>query len=163
MFAGKLITTLMAEIKKTKARLQQLRDYAKLLYTKEKITQKEISGRVGISEATISKWARLDSWETLKLNISVTREERMMSTITQLTELDKAIANKPEGFRYPDSKEADTRRKLVSDLSALEVECGVRDIVNVSVKFLEWMRKINLAKAQELSDYFDGFIKDQLR
>lgn len=153
----------MAEIKKTKARLQQLRDYAKLLYTKEKITQKEIAVRVGVSEVTVSKWAKADAWESLKLNLSVTREERMMSTINQLTELDNMIGKRVEGSRYPDSKEADTRRKLVSDLSALEVECGVRDIVNVSVKFLEWMRKIDLVKAQELSDYFDGFIKDQLR
>ena len=61
----------MAVIKKTKAKLQQLRDYAKLLYTKEKITQKEIAARVGVSEVTISKWAKLDSWESLKLNLSV--------------------------------------------------------------------------------------------
>lgn len=153
----------MTTERKTKSRLQQLRDYAKLLYTKEKITQKEIAIRVGVSEVTVSKWSKLDNWESLKLNLSVTREERMMSTINQLTELDNMIAGRCEGFRFPDSKEADTRRKLVSDLSALEVECGVRDIVNVSVKFLEWVRKINLAKAQELSDYFDGFIKDQLR
>lgn len=152
----------MAEIKKTKAKLQQLRDYAKLLYTKEKITQKEIAARVGVSEVTISKWAKADSWESMKLNLSVTREERMMSTITQLTELDNEI-NRRDFMKYPSSKEADIRRKLVSDLAALEVECGVKDIVNVSVKLLEWLRKTDLLKAQEISDYFDAFIKEQLR
>jgi transcriptional regulator with XRE-family HTH domain len=152
----------MAE-KKTKAKLQQLRDYAKLLYTRERLSQKEIAGRVGVSEVTISKWANADNWEGMKLNLSVTREERMMSTILQLTELDNSIANQAEGFRYPNSKEADIRRKLIADLSALEVECNIKDIVNVSVKILEWLRKTDLAKAQEISDYFDAFIKEQLR
>jgi transcriptional regulator with XRE-family HTH domain len=147
----------------TKAKLQQLRDYAKLLYTKERITQKEIAVRVGVSEVTVSKWAKKDNWEGLKLNLSVTREERMMSTIIQLTELDKAISNQPEGFRYPSSRDADVRRKLVADLASLEVECGIKDIVDVSVKFLEWLRKVDLKRAQEISDYFDAFIKEQLR
>jgi transcriptional regulator with XRE-family HTH domain len=148
---------------RTKANLQQLRDYAKLMYTKERITQKEIAARVGVSEVTISKWANADKWDELRLNLSVTREERMMSTITQLTELDNAISKQPEGFRYPSSKEADIRRKLVADLAALEVECGIKDIVDVSVKFLEWLRKVDLKRAQEISDYFDAFIKEQLR
>ncbi len=147
----------------TKAKLQQLRDYAKLLYTKERITQKEIAARVGVSEVTISKWARADNWEGLKINLSVTREERMMSTMIQLTELDSAIANQAAGFRYPNSKEADIRRKLVADLAALEIDCGIKDIVDVSVKFLEWLRRTDLNKAQEMSDYFDAFIKEQLR
>ncbi len=147
----------------TKAKLQQLRDYAKLLYTKDRITQKEIAARVGVSEVTISKWARADNWEGLKINLSVTREERMMSTMIQLTELDSAIANQAAGFRYPNSKEADIRRKLVADLAALEIDCGIKDIVDVSVKFLEWLRRTDLNKAQEMSDYFDAFIKEQLR
>jgi len=147
----------------TKAKLQQLRDYAKLLYTKERITQKEIAVRIGVSEVTVSRWATKDNWEGLKLNLSVTREERMMSTIMQLTELDKAISRQPEGSRYPSSKEADIRRKLVADLAALEVECGIKDIVDVSVKFLEWLRRVDLPRAQEMSDYFDAFIKEQLR
>ncbi len=147
----------------TKAKLQQLRDYAKLLYTKDRITQKEIAARVGVSEVTISKWARADNWEGLKINLSVTREERMMSTMIQLTELDSAIANQAAGFRYPNSKEADIRRKLVADLAALEIDCGIKDIVDVSVKFLEWLRRTDLNKAQEMSDYFDACIKEQLR
>lgn len=150
-------------MRQTKAKLQQLRDYAKLLYTKERISQKEIAARVGVSEVTISKWAKADNWEGLKINLSVTREERMMSTMMQLTELDNSIATQDVGFRFPNSKLADVRRKLVADLAALEIDCGIKDIVDVSVKFLEWLRKTDLARAQEVSDYFDAFIKEQLR
>lgn len=153
----------MSKQVRTKAKLQQLRDYAKLLYTREKLSQKEIAGRVDVSEVTISKWSKADNWEAMRLNLSITREERMMSTIVQLTELDAEIAKRTEGSRYPSSKEADIRRKLVADLSALEVECNVKDVVNVSVKLLEWIRRTDLAKAQELSDYFDAYIKEQMR
>ena len=147
---------------KTKERMKQLRDYAKLLFTKEKMMQKEIASRLSISEVTVSRWAKADNWDALKVNLSVTREERMMSTINHLTELDNAIAKRDEGARYPTSGQADIRRKLVADLESLEIECGVREIVNVSMKLLEWLRKVDLVKAQELSDYFDAFIKEQL-
>lgn len=148
---------------RSRPQMQQIKEYAKLLFTKERLTQKEIAKRVNVSEVTLSKWAKADKWDELVMSISTTREERMRSTIAQLTELDNAIASRVEGFRYPSSKEADTRRKLVSDLSALEVECNVKDIINVSVKMLDWLRKVDITRAQEISDYFDAFIKDQMK
>lgn len=154
--------TKMAQVR-TRPQMLQLKEYAKLLYTKEKLTQKEIAARVNVSEVTLSKWAKTDKWGELLMSLSTTREERMKSTIAQLTELDKWIADKELGSRFPSSKEADTRRKLVSDLQALEVECGVKDIINVSVKLLDWLRKVDIAKAQEISDYFDAFIKESLK
>ena len=56
----------------------------------------------------------------LKLNLLQTREERISSTLTQLDELDRSIAGKEEGKRYPSAAEADIRRKLTADLEALE-------------------------------------------
>jgi hypothetical protein len=52
---------------------------------------------------------------------------------------------------------------LVSDLAALENECGLTDVINVSIKLLEWLRPVDPAKAKEISQLFDSYIKDQLR
>ena len=141
--------------------MEQKKEWAKLLYLKENITQQEIADRVGVSGVTVCKWAQ--SWKGLKLNLLQTREERISSTLSQLDELDRSIAKKEEGKRFPTAAEADIRRKLTSDLEALEQDASIRDIYNVSRGFLDWLRQVDLPKAKELSDWFDTYIKDRLK
>lgn len=104
----------------------QRKEFAKLIFLRENITQQEIADRVGVSRATVNKWAK--EWEGLKLNLLQTREERISSTLSQLDELDRSIASKEEGKRFPTTAEADIRRKLTADLEALEQDASVRDI-----------------------------------
>lgn len=139
----------------------QRKEWAKLIYLKESLTQQEIADRVGVSRATVNKWAR--EWEGLKLNLLQTREERISSTLSQLDELDRSIAAKEEGKRFPTTAEADIRRKLTADLEALEQDASVRDIYNVSRGLLDFVRRLDLEKAKELSDYFNAYIKDRMK
>lgn len=139
----------------------QSKEWAKLIFLKENKTQQEIAEIVGVSRITVNKWAK--EWEGLKLNLLQTREERIGSTLAQLDELDRSIAGKEEGKRFPSTSEADIRRKLTADLDALEQEASVRDIYNVSRKLLDWLRTVDLTKAKELSDYFDSYIKEKMR
>lgn len=141
--------------------LEQKKEWAKLLFLKENITQQEIADRVGVSRITINKWVK--EWENLKLNLLQTREERISSTLAQLDELDRSIAGKEEGKRFPTASEADIRRKLMADLEALEQDASIRDIYNVSRGVLDWLRQVDLARAKELSDYFDAYIKEKLK
>lgn len=141
--------------------LGQKKEWAKLLFLKENITQQEIADRVGVSRITINKWVK--EWENLKLNLLQTREERISSTLAQLDELDRSIAEKEAGKRFPTSAEADIRRKLTADLEALEQDASIRDIYNVSRGLLDWLRQVDLARAKELSDYFDAYIKEKLK
>lgn len=140
---------------------QQRKEWAKLLFLKENVTQQEIAERVGVSRVTINKWVK--EWEGLKLNILQTREERIGATLQQLDELDKSIQKKEEGKRFPTTAEADIRRKLTADLESLEQEASLRDIYNVSRKFLDWLRNHDLAKAKELSDLVDSYIKEKMK
>jgi len=149
--------------RKTKAERTQLHDYAKMLFVVNKMTQKEISIKTGMSEVTVSKWANLGKWEELRTTISVTREERMRSTINQLTDLDNLIAGRAVNYRFPSKEESAIRRRLTGDLSALEVECNLKDVINVSILILEWIRPFDTAKAKVISDLFDAYIKDQLK
>lgn len=139
----------------------QRKEWAKLIFLKENLTQQEIADRVGVSRVTVGKWAR--EWEGLKLNLLQTREERIKSTLAQLDELDRTIAGRDEGMRYPTTKEADIRRKLTADLEALEQEASIRDIYNVSRGLLDHIRKHNLDKAKELSDHIDDYIKEKMQ
>jgi predicted transcriptional regulator len=139
----------------------QRKEFAKLIFLRENITQQEIADRVGVSRATVNKWVK--EWEGLKLNLLQTREERISSTLSQLDELDRSIASKEEGKRFPTTAEADIRRKLTADLEALEQDASVRDIYNVSRGLLDYIRRIDLELAKEISDYFDAYIKDRMK
>ena len=139
----------------------QRKEWAKLIFLRENVTQQEIAERVGVSRLTVNRWAK--EWEGLKLNLLQTREERIASTLAQLDELDRSIANKEEGKRFPTAAEADIRRKLTADLEALEQEASIRDIYNVSRGLLDYIRQTDLEKAKELSDYFDSYITAKVR
>jgi hypothetical protein len=81
----------------------------------------------------------------------------------QLRELNDAIMKRPEGERYVSNKEADTLTKLTAAIRTLETECSLSDKISVTRRFLDWLRKFDLPKAQEFSDLFDAFIKESLK
>lgn len=139
--------------------IAQKKDLGKFIYLNENITQKELAARVGVSAVTVGKWVK--EWEGLRLNLLQTREERIRSTLLQLNELDKVIEEKP--YKFPTKEEALIRRKLTEDLSALEQDASIRDIYNVSRRMLDWLRQVDLEKAKMLSDYFDAYIKEQMK
>ncbi len=148
----------MAELSKA-----QRKELAQTLYTRNQYTQKEVAKLVGVSEVTMSKWVNEGKWNAIKMSLTVSRQERISDTILQLGELDNAIKSRPEGQRYPTSKEADTRRKLTADLEALEKDMGATEIFNVSTAMLTWLNKFNPEEAKRISGYFDAFIKDTVK
>jgi len=165
LFCLKFKHYIMAEAKKkrTKQEMDALYDYAKMLFIYDKLTQKEISKKTDVSEPTISKWVKDGNWEDYRKAISVTRDERYRSTINQLTELDNLINSRDENYRFPTKDESNIRRKLVADLKTLEVECGIVDVINVSIRLLEWLRKVDNEKAKEMSDIFNSYIKSSFK
>jgi transcriptional regulator with XRE-family HTH domain len=142
---------------------QKKQELAQLLYTRGGLTQKEIAGKVGVSEVTMSRWANVGKWELLKTSITATREEQLRRLYLQLAEYNTFIETREKGQRYPTAKEADAMNKIAATIERLERETGAVDILNVSKKFLDWLRTFDLPKAQELSDLFDAFLKDNLR
>ena len=142
---------------------KQKKDWAKSLFLNEKLTQKELAARVGVSENTISKWVNEGDWEKLRKNILLTREEQMQLMINELEALNKFIQDKPPGFRFADSKEANIRRNLVKDIKELETKASLAEIIEAGKRFTKWLTISDLKKAREFADLFDAFIKDNLR
>jgi len=146
----------------TKKEMQDKRDHAKLLFIHEQLNQKEIAARIKVSEVTISKWANADSWDGLRVSITITKEEQLKNLYRQLAEMNKAIAERNDK-KYASSSEADAISKLATAIDKMESDVGIADIVSVAKKFLTWMRKFDLSKAQEMTPLFDAFVKDNLR
>lgn len=147
----------------TELSMKQKKDWAKMLYLKEHLTQKEIAERVGVNKMTIGKWVKDDNWEALKTSMSLTREEQLGNLYRQVAEINKAIAGRKDGERYSTSKEADTINKLATAIEKMEKETGISDIISVSQGLLDWVRKTDVEKAKELSFYFEAYVKDRLK
>lgn len=140
----------------------QKKEWAKLLFIKENLTQKEIAEKVGVSQQTMTRWVNSEKWEELKVSITITREEQLRNLYRQLAELNKEIASR-DGNRFPNSAEADTITKLAASIDKLETETGLSEIQSTFTAFLNWLRKFDLEEAQRLVVIFDDFIKSKLK
>lgn len=145
-------------IKQERARKKEL---AKFFFCNSQLSQKEIAAKVGISEITMSKWAKSESWDTFKASITITKQEQLSRVYNQIAAINNKIVEVQRGI--PTGADADILSKLAAVVERLEKETSITDVVSVSMKFLEWVRKIDTAKAKELSGLFDSFIKDLLR
>ncbi|MFZ6038639.1 MAG: DDE transposase family protein [Bacteroidota bacterium] len=142
--------------------IEQKREWAQLLYTKENLTQKEIAERVGISVQTMCKWVTKFKWDDLKVSLTITREEQLKNLYRQLSEMNKMISER-DGNKYPTASEADTITKLANAIDKLETETGLNEILSTFKEFLNWLRKFNLEEAQRLVPLFDDFVKTKLK
>lgn len=138
------------------------RENAKALFITGQYQQKEIAELVGVTAQTITRWVTAEKWDVELASLTITKEKQLARYYAQINEINEVIAKRDKGERYANSKEADTLLKLSSAAQKLETETGVRDIVDVSIGLLEWVRSFDVDRAKELSDLFDGYIKTKL-
>lgn len=140
----------------------QKKQWAQTLYLRENLTQLEIAERVGVSRVTVSKWVRDGKWEEQKAGITLTRQEQVANLYRQVAEINRTIATRHEGERFPNSKEADILGKLSAAIRNMEQETGIADVISVLTAFIEWLRPLDLDKAKEITRLADAFVKDKL-
>ena len=141
--------------------IKQKKDWAKLLYIRENLTQKEIAERVGVSTVTMNKWVndKTDNWEMQKVSITITKEEQLKNLYRQLAEINRTIAERPEseGKRYASAAEADTITKLAAAIDKME-----SDIVATFQGLLGWLRTFDIDEAQRVAPVLDGYVKTKI-
>ena len=148
---------------KSKIELVKLKEWAKILYTKDSRTQKDIAATIGVSAKTINQWVADGKWDSIKKSLLKTKEEQLKELYAQLDEFNIYIKNKAEGMRFPDSKEADALKKITSACKDLESELGINTVIDVFIEFLNFLRPIDFIKAQEIADLQDEFIKRKMK
>lgn len=145
--------------------IKQKKEWAKTLYVREGLTQKEIADKVDVSKVTVNKWANdpAENWDKLKQSMLITRETQLRRLYMQLDELNTAIMSRDEGQRFASSKESDTISKLANAIKTLESEASIADIVEVSKRLLNWLRPLDTVKARDFAQTIDEFIKEVLK
>lgn len=96
------------------------------------------------------------------MGITLTRQEQVGNLYRQVAEINRSIADRPEGERFATSKEADILGKLAAAISKMEQEIGIADTISVLTSFIEWLRPLDLEKAKEITWFADAYIKDKL-
>ena len=140
----------------------QKKEWAKTLYLKENLTQQEIADRVGVSRVSVNRWIADGKWEEQKVGLTLTREEQVANLYRQVAEINRKIAEKPEGERFASNAEADILGKLSAAIRKMETDVGIADVISVQTKFIEFLRPIDFDKAKELTQLSDAFIKSLL-
>lgn len=139
----------------------ELREVAKVLFM-QGYNQKEIAGKIKVSEPTISKWAGLDNWFNLKKNLVNSKSVRLSELYDELEAFNSMIKSRDIGFRFPTSKEADVRRKLIRDIADLERKYNIGQTTVIARDFVIFARDIDFEFAQKANEYFDLFINHQI-
>lgn len=146
-----------------KMNVSEKKEWAKTIYIRERLTQKETARRVKVTEKTMSSWVNKEGWDKIRQSIIVTKEEQLSRIYMQIDELNTAIMSADPGKRFANSKQADTLNKLASAARKLETEASIADIIEVSKRLLNWIRQTDFEKAKEVSNLVDAFIKDSLK
>lgn len=141
---------------------QQKKDYAGMLYLKENLTMQEIAEKVNVTRQTVSRWIKAEKWEERKVGITLTREEQIANLHRQVAEINKVIGEREAGKRFASPAEADTLGKLAAAIKKMENDVGLSDIISVGMRFIEWLRPVDLERTKEFTALWDAFIKDSL-
>ena len=136
---------------------------AKELFLTNKHQQKEIAKMVGVSENTIGRWVKDGKWELLRANLTTTKESVLSNWYAQLAEMNKNIADRDEGQRFPSSSESDRMIKISTAIKKLETETGIAEITSVCAKACEFVRGYDVKEAQRISDHFNAFIESLMK
>lgn len=141
------------------------KELAKALYLSDKsLTQKEVAKAIGVTEATVSKWAGEEKWNELRDSLVLTRDEQLSRLYTQLRAFNDYIDTKDEKCRFPSSKEADALRKITKSIKDLEVEVSISESIEVLKKVLDFIRPIiPYDQAQAVRKIFDQYVKNALK
>lgn len=137
---------------------------AKVLFTREKLDQKVVAERVGVSEKTMSKWVNEENWRSLRDRLLVGKEEVLNNLYDQLAELNEVITDRPKGQRYGSSKEADIQIKLTASIRNLETELAIADLVESGIRFIKYLQQTSdHEKVIEISNAWNEFITNSMK
>lgn len=139
--------------------MAQKREYARILFVSENLTQKEIAGRVSVTEKTIGKWIEHGDWKKLKRSLLTTRQNQLVLLYDQLDWMNTMISQRE--CKTATIKEADIIIKLTAAIKNLEIETSLGETIEVARSFIEFVRQTDLDFAKKVTAFFDVFIQNK--
>ena len=137
---------------------------SKILFTVQKLDQKVIAKKVGVSEKTISVWVEKFQWKKLRNRLLVSKDEVLSNLYEQLEALNNAIREREDGKRYANTKEADVQVKYTASIRNLETDLAIADIVDSGIRFIKSIQpKVSVDQVRIIADLWNDFISEQIK
>jgi transcriptional regulator with XRE-family HTH domain len=140
---------------------KQEQDYARMLYTQERLTFIEVAERTGVSAKTISKWCKDLGWDNIRKSLLITKQTQIAQLYDQLEWLNNSIATRDS--KIATTKEADVISKITSSIKKMEVETSLAEIIEVGRAYINFMKDIDFAQAKNITTSFDLFIQSKMK
>ena len=138
---------------------KEKKNYARLLYVEQGMTQKDVAAKVGVAHNTVNRWVQEERWHELKASFTITKLEQLKRLYAQVNELNTHILSREEGKRFANNKDADALIKLTASIKNLETDTSIADTINVVTRLVSHVRTTNLVLAQQIAEASDGFIR----
>ena len=129
-------------------------EYAYLLYM-QRVPQKEIADRVGVSQQTLSKWKDDGGWELKRVARTVSRDQIINKTLLKINEL----LDREEDFN------GDEFAKLSSQLEKIKGGYTMDDVADILTRFGDYIieqsasdKAITTEFVQLLTKYQDKYL-----
>lgn len=129
-------------------------EYAYLLYM-QRVPQKDIADRVGVSQQTLSKWKDDGGWELKRVARTVSRDQIINKTLMKINEL----LDNEEDFN------GDEFAKLSSQLEKIKGGYTMDDVADILTKFGDYIieqsasdKAITTEFVQLLTKYQDKYL-----
>lgn len=143
------------------SKMKRAQEYAELLYTKHDFSQKEIAGKVGVSENTIGNWKEKFKWDAKRKSLLTSKEEQLRNFYNFLDALTQHIKDNQDGIA--DSKQTDQMSKITASIKNLETETNIGLMIETGMAFIKHVQAYDFEFSKLLAEAFDGFIKDRLK
>lgn len=122
---------------------------------------KDIAATLKVNEHTVSRWAKSANWEALKTNLLTGKQQRLSELYNELREFNRMIADK-DGYKVADAREADARRKLITDIKDLESSFSIAQAVTIGQDFCDFVKSLDYELARKVVEYYKAFLNDQI-
>ena len=136
---------------------EQLREWAKHLFTRGEKNYRQIANDTGISEAQLRQWATESSWEMIRKTMPTSKEYQLEKLYLLLEKANEKLL----GTEDVNAKDVDLIVKYTAAIKNLDTEVSLQQIVEVAKIFTSWLNAHNSVLAKTITMYFDKFIKER--
>lgn len=140
----------------------QKKDYAKNLFLRDNLTQKQIAAKVGISERTMSLWVNDEKWDAQKKTLLTINEEQLAYLYECLDLVNRenlALLNDGDPETKPN---IDAVSKLTKSIKTLQTDANISEMIQTGMAFIKFVQEVDHELSKSVSKLFDAFIKQRL-
>jgi len=134
--------------------VDEKREWAEYLYTKEGMEMDDVALKVRSTEATVTTWIQEGNWNGRKRTLMTTRRAQMK----QYYRLLEQITGKIMGEEAINPKDVDLAVKYTAAIKNLNAEVTAGETIEVARAFVMWLQRHNLQLAKDVAEEFDVYI-----